>query len=66
MQEVTANTVGNNLDTNQSDQKILEKTQRALLKRERIRKFKEQLGFFEDDDSSTSSTRNKHPGFLPS
>ena len=59
MQEATADTIGNNLDTNPSDQKLLEKKQRALLKRERIRKFKEQLGFFEDDDSSTSSTRNK-------
>ena len=59
MQEATANTIGNNPGTNPSDQKLLEKKQRALLKRERIRKFKEQLGFFEDDDSSTSSTRNK-------
>jgi hypothetical protein len=59
MQQVTANTIGNNPDINQSDQKLLEKKQRALLRRERIRKYREQLGFFEDDGSSTSSTRNK-------
>jgi hypothetical protein len=61
MQEATANTIGNNLDTNPSDQKLLAKKQRALLRRERIRKYREQLGFFEDDDYSTSSssTRNK-------
>ena len=50
MQEATANTIGNNLDTNPSDQKLLEKKQRALFRRERIRKYREQLGFFEDDD----------------
>jgi hypothetical protein len=55
MQEVTANTIGNNPDTNPSDQKLLEKNQRALLRRERIRKCQDQLGFFEDDESSTSS-----------
>ena len=55
MQEVTANTMGNNPDTNPSDQKLLEKNQRALLRRERIRKFQDQLGFFEDDEFSTSS-----------
>jgi hypothetical protein len=35
MQEATANTIGNNLDTNPSDQKLLEKKQRALLRREK-------------------------------
>jgi hypothetical protein len=55
MREVTANTIGKKLDTNPSDQKLLEKKQRDLLRRERIRKFGEQLGFFEHDDSLTSS-----------
>ena len=55
MREVTANTIGKKPDTNPSDQKLLEKKQRDLLRRERIRKFREQLGFFEHDDSSTSS-----------
>ena len=55
MREVTANTFGKEPDTNPSDQKLLEKKQRDLLRRERIRKFREQLGFFEHDDSSTSS-----------
>ena len=55
MQEVTANTIGKKPDTNPSDQKLLEKKQRALLRRERIRKFREQLSFFEHDGSSTSS-----------
>jgi hypothetical protein len=59
MQEATANTIGNNLDTNPSDQKLLEKKQRASLRRERIRKYREQLSVFEDDESSTSSYRNK-------
>ena len=36
-------------------QKLLEKKQRALLRRQRIRKFRKQLGFFEDDGSSSSS-----------
>jgi hypothetical protein len=47
MREVTANTIGKKADTNPSDQKLLEKNQRDLLRRERIRKFGEQLGFFE-------------------
>ena len=55
MREETANTIGKKPDTNPSDQKLLEKKQRDLLKRDRIRKFREQLGFFEHDDSSTSS-----------
>ena len=55
MREVTANTIGKRLDQNPSDQKLLDKKQRDLLRRERIRKFREQLGFFEHDDSSTSS-----------
>ena len=55
MREITANTIGKKPDTNPSDQKLLEKKQRDLLRRERIRKFREQLGFFERDDSSTSS-----------
>ena len=59
MHEVTAKTIGNNPDTNSSDQKLLEKKQRALLRRERIRKYREQLSVFEDDDFSTSSHRNK-------
>ena len=55
MREVTDNTIGKKPDTNPSDQKLLEKNQRDLLTRDRIRKFREQLGFFEHDDSSTSS-----------
>ena len=55
MREVTANIIGKKPDTNPSDQKLSEKKQRDLLRRERIRKFREQLGFFEHDDSSTSS-----------
>jgi len=55
MREETANTIGKKPDTNPSDQKLLEKKQRDLLTRDRIRKFREQLGFFEHDDSSTSS-----------
>ena len=54
MREVTANTIGKKPDTNPSDQKLSEKKQRDLLRRERIRKFGEQPGFFEHDDSSTS------------
>jgi hypothetical protein len=53
MREV--NTIGKKLDTNPSDQKLLEKNQRDLLRGDRIRKFREHLGFFEHDDSSTSS-----------
>ena len=55
MREVTVNIVGTKPDTNPSDQKLLEKTQRDLLRRERIRKFREKLGFFEHDNSSISS-----------
>ena len=55
MREVTANTIGKKPDTNPSDQKLLEKKQRDLLRGERIRKFGEQLGFFEHDDFSTRS-----------
>ena len=55
MREVTANTIGKRPDPNPSDQKLLEKKQRDLLRRERIRKFREKLGFFEHDDSSTGS-----------
>ena len=44
MPEVTADTVGKEEpDTNPSDQKLLDKKQRDLLRRERIRKFGEQL-----------------------
>jgi ATP-dependent Lon protease len=50
MREVTANTIGK-----KARHKLIEKKQRDLLRRERIRKFREQLGFFEHDDSSTSS-----------
>ena len=49
MRKETVNTVGTKPDTNPSDQKLLEKKQGALLRRQRIRKFREQLGFFEDD-----------------
>ena len=55
MREVTANIISKKPDTNPSDQKLSEKKQRDLLRRERIRKFREQLGFFERDNSSTSS-----------
>jgi hypothetical protein len=55
MREISAKTIGKRPDTNPFDQKLLEKKQRDLLRRERIRKFREQLGFFEHDDSSTSS-----------
>jgi hypothetical protein len=55
MGEISANTIGKRPDPNPSDQKLLEKKQRDLLRRETIRKFREQLGFFEHDDSSTSS-----------
>jgi hypothetical protein len=47
MREVTANTIGK-----KARHKLIEKKQRDLLRRERIRK---QLGFFEHDDSSTGS-----------
>jgi len=53
MREVTANTIGKKPGTNPSDQKLLDKKRRDLLRRERIRKFREKLGFFEHDDSST-------------
>ena len=55
MREVTANTIGKKPGTNPSDQKLLEKKQRNSLRRERISKFREQLDFFEDDNSSTST-----------
>jgi hypothetical protein len=55
MREVTANTIGKKPDTNPADQKLLDKKRRDLLRRERIRKFREKLGFFEHDDSSTGS-----------
>jgi hypothetical protein len=35
LREVTANTIGKKPDTNPSDQKLLEKKQRDLLRRER-------------------------------
>ena len=54
MREVTANTIGKKPDTNPSDQKLLEKKQRDLLRRERIRN-REQLSFLEYDDSQISS-----------
>jgi hypothetical protein len=55
MREVTANTIDKKPETNPSDQKLSEKKQRDLLRRERIRKIGEQLSFLEHDDSSTSS-----------
>ena len=55
MGEISAYSIGKKLEPNPSDQKLSEKKQRDLLRRERIRKFREQLGFFEHDDSSTSS-----------
>ena len=54
MREVTANINGKKPDTNPSDQRLLEKKRRDLLRRERIGKFREQLGLFENDDASTS------------
>jgi hypothetical protein len=59
MREVTANTSVKKLDTYASDQKLLEKRQRDLLRRERIRKFREQLDFCEHDDSRPVPIRNK-------
>jgi hypothetical protein len=53
MREVTANTIGKKPDTNPSDQKLLDKERRDLLRRERIRKFIEQFGLFDHDDAST-------------
>ena len=41
MREVTANTIGKKPGTNPSDQKLLDKKRRDLLRRERIRKFRE-------------------------
>ena len=55
MPKLTTNTIGKQPDANPSDQKLLDKKQRDLLRRKRIRKFGEQLGFFDHDDSSTSS-----------
>ena len=55
MREVSANTIGKRPDQNPSDQKLLDKKQRDLLRRERIRKIGEQLSLFEHDNSSTSS-----------
>ena len=55
MREISANTIGKRPDPNPSDQKRLDKKQREFLRRERIRKFREQLGFFEHDNSSTGS-----------
>ena len=55
MRGLTANTSVKKLDTYASDQKLLEKRQRDLLRRERIGKFREQLGFCEHDDAPTSS-----------
>jgi len=55
MREVTAYTIGKKPGTNPSDQKLQDKEQRDLLRRERIRKIGEQLSLFEHDDSSISS-----------
>jgi hypothetical protein len=55
MRVISTNTGGNSPDPNPSDQKLLDKKQRELLKRKRIKKIGEQLGFFEHDDSSTGS-----------
>ena len=55
MREISACPIGKKPEPNPSDQKLSEKKQRDLLRRERKRKFREQLGFFEHDDSSTSS-----------
>ena len=52
MREVTANTIGKKPDTNPSNQKLLDKKRRDVLRRERIRKFRKKLGFFEHDDFS--------------
>jgi len=55
MREISANTIGKTPDPNPSDQKLLHKKQRDLLRQERIRKIGEQLGFFEHGDSPTGS-----------
>ena len=55
MREISANTIGQRPDPNPSDPKLLDKKRCDLLRRQRIRKFGEQLGFFEDDNSSINS-----------
>jgi hypothetical protein len=52
MPKVTTNTIGKKPDANPADQKLLDKKQRDLLRRERMRKFGEQLRFLVHDDSS--------------
>jgi hypothetical protein len=55
MPEVTTNAVGKKPGANPSDRKLLDKKQRDLLRRERIRQFGEQLRFLVHDDSSPKS-----------
>jgi hypothetical protein len=55
MREVPTQTIGKKPNANPSDQKLLDKKQRDLLRRKRIRKFEEQLRFFVHDDSSPKS-----------
>ena len=50
MREISANTIGKKPDPNPSDQKLPDKKRRDLLRGERIRKFREQLGVFEHGD----------------
>jgi quinol monooxygenase YgiN len=54
-------TIAKKPDSNPSDQKLSEKKQRDLLRRERIRKFSEQLGFFEHDDVATTFPAGSEP-----
>ena len=54
MREVPTHTIGKKPNANPSDQKLLDKKQRDLLRRKRIRKF-EELRFFVHGDSSTES-----------
>ena len=55
MREISANSIGKRSDQNPSDQKLQDKKQGDLLRRERIRKIGEQLSFLEHDDSSIRS-----------
>jgi hypothetical protein len=54
VREISNNTIGKRSDRSPSDQKLLDKKQRDLLRRERIRNG-EQLSFLEHDDSQISS-----------
>ena len=54
MREVTANIIGKKPDTYRSDQKLRRKNN-VIVEARKDKVFREQLGFFEHDDSSTSS-----------